>query len=172
MNKFATPQGKRYLEGLFFEKRRSADQDTAVYTLKDRDHNGYPSLYRLYMEANDPTEWRFAHEHLDGYEHWTMLCECEWFQPFLTRWRKELELKIRGAALLAIREEAANPESKSAFLANKLLLAGGWKDKEEADASKRGRGRPSKKDIMDEAKAQAEALQTLNDDLKRLESLN
>lgn len=156
----------RLLEGLFFEQTRHADKRNVVYTLKDQDHKGYKSLYRLYMEAEDLSEWHFAEAHLDGYEHWEMLTKCSWFQPYVERWRRELELKIRGRALMAVKEVAADPDNKNTYLANKLLLQGGWKDKDEDAATRRGR--PSKADIKKEAESQAEAAKQLQEDLERI----
>ena len=92
-----------------------------MYTLKDFDHNGYPSLYRLYMEIEDPTEFLFARKYLRGWEHWQMLCECTWFQPIVTRWRLELELSIKAKALSRLKQ-MADEEGKERLQANKALL--------------------------------------------------
>ena len=162
MSKFKTEGGIRYLKGLFFETSR--DKDTIVYTLKDQDHEGYPSLYRLFLEMEDPTEWRFSQEYLDGWSHWIQLQECNWFKPYVERWRTELELKLKGRALLEIQTTASNEDSKNHYNANKFLLEGGWKDKPES----RGRGRP-KKEAKEEVKATASRLKQ---DLERITKLN
>jgi len=164
-NAFRAPNGVRYLEGLFYEKNRMEARQGCHYTLKDRDHQGFESLYRLYMEMEDLTEWEFANTYLDGWEHWELLTKCTWFKPFAERWRKELELKIRGRALLQIRLEAAIEDAKTQYSANKLLLEAGWKDKE-TPAQKRGR--PSKEEIKKEADYQAESIQRLKTDSKRI----
>ena len=150
------------LQALFFETTKS-DRPHCKYTLKDYDSNGYQSLYRLYMEANDPTEYTFANQHMGGWEHWTRLCECTWFQPYVTRWRHELELRIRANALKNILS-LANAEGKDKLAANKLLL-GSWGDKTEA----RGRGRPSKAEIKKEAHRLAEIEQNLTSDFERIQ---
>ena len=162
-NKFRATNGARYLKGLFFETTNS-DKSTVVYTLKDEDHEGFPSLYRLYMEMEDPYEARFARTHLDGWEHWKMLCECTWFQPVVARWREELELMIRGRALVNV-QTIAESESKSALAANKILLEGGWKDK----AATNGRGRPKKPTDVKQEKVIAFATrQRLQEDAERI----
>lgn len=158
---FRASNGARYLEGLFYEKARTENKSSCVYTLKDQDHLGFPSLYRLYMECEDLTEWEFAQAHLDGWEHWQMLCACKWFAPLVERWRKELELKIRARALRAVKEEAL--DGRNAYYANKLLLEAGWKDKEE-----KARGRPSKEEIKKEAEKQAEVDKRLQEDMERV----
>lgn len=161
-NPFRIATGQRLLRGLFFETTM-ADKTGVVYTLKDRDHEGYPSLYRLYMEQDDPTEYTFATTHLDSWDHWTTLCECTWFKPYLSRWRKELEVRAKAKALLAIKALADNPDSKEHYQASKYLLNAGWKDK-----PGNGRGRPSKDDIKSEAKRQADDLRSLDDDFQRI----
>ena len=160
MNKFRTDNNIRYLKALFFETT-DADKSTVVYTLKDREHMGYPSLYQLYMETNDPTEYTFATQYLDGWEHWEMLSSCSWFKPYVERWRRELELKVRSEALLKIRESAK--EGKDSFAANKFLLEKGWtKDKPS------GRGRPKKEDIAKAADQIAQDRNRVEADFNRI----
>ncbi len=161
---FRSSSGNRYLEGLFYE-RTGADKSTVVYTLKDQDHLGYPSLYRLYMEANDPLEHAFATAHLDGWEHWTMLCECAWFKPLIERWRLELELRIRSEALVRLIADAKSG-SKSAHTSNRILVQRGW------DTKKNTKGRPSKADVKAEAKRIAINHQEQAEDLARITAVN
>lgn len=162
-NKFRASNNARLLKGLFFETTL-ADKSSVVYTLKDVDHEGFPSLYRLYMEIDDPTEWEVAQQLLDGWEHWEMLCGCTWFKPYVERWRKEVELRFKSKALHKIRVESKTG-SKESFSANKYLLEKGWEPKE---ASKNGRGRPSKDEIKKAATEIAEADKRLLGDFERL----
>jgi len=165
MNKFKNAAGAYLTLNLFYET--SQDKSQVLYTLKDRDHAGYPSLYRLYMDADDPTEYSFAITALDGWAHWERLTRAEWFQDYITRWRKELELRSRSAALVRIREVAAG-DGKEAFQANKYLLNGQWKDKPE----KRRVGAPSKQDIREAADRVFSTERTLQEDLERIKELN
>lgn len=164
MPSFRSSSGNRYLEGLFFE-RTGADKATVMFTLKDQDHLGFPSLYRLYMAEADLLEWRFATTHLEGWEHWTMLCACEWFKPLVERWRKELELKLRGEALVRIIADSKSG-SRSAATSNRLLIEGGWA------TEKNSKGRPSKADVKAEAKRLAQADQATEQDLQRVLGVN
>lgn len=161
--KFRNSTNGRYLKGLFYETTL-ADKSSVLYTLKDWDHEGYPSLYRLYMEMDDLTEFEFSRAHLDGWEHWEMLCNCEWFKPYVERWRKELTLKTQARALNALKAEAES-SSKNAFAANKLLLERGWVPKEDS----KGRGRPSKDEVRKAADDIAKHNSRLEEDTKRLE---
>lgn len=154
--------GMQLLQALFFETT-PADKTNVVYTLKTEDHLGYPSLYRLYMEADDPTEYTFAVQYLDGWSHWEKLCECSWFKDHVTQWRKELELRTRATSLKAIREIAAS-DPKQALLANKFLVSAGWKDAPE----KRRAGAPSKEDVRQEAHRIASTEKTINEDFDRI----
>ena len=154
---------QRLLKGLFYEMTLS-DKSSVVYTLKDVDHEGYPSLYRLYMETNDPTEWRFAQECLDGWEHWEMLCATTWFKPYVERWRRELELRMKSEALSRIMRESKTG-SKESFQANKYLLEKGWEPKD----SQHRRGRPSKDEIAKAAKEIATTDRRLEEDFERLQ---
>jgi len=153
---FKTPQGVFILGGLFFEQSPT-DKSNVIYTLKDNDHLGYPSLRRLYLEMGDPTEYFFALKHMDGWAHWERLCECEWFSQYLNRWRRELELCIRAKALIRIMALSENPNSKEAFGANKFLLAANWKPTARV-------GRPNKEDI----KEAAYDVRDVKDDVKRM----
>lgn len=161
MPQFKNNSGVYYTNALFWE--RTLDKSTAVYTLKENDHNGYPSLYKGYMDANDPTEYRFALQYLDGWQHWETLCDCSWFKPYLSRWRRELELRTRSEALLRVREVAANTTAKDSLTANRFLLQGGWK---EAPTTKRGA--PTKQQIKDAAHNIASTDKSLEDDFNRI----
>lgn len=153
----------RYTKSLFLEESYE-DKSNVLYTLKDSDHpSGYVSLYRKYLECNDPTEIDFARTYFESWEHWQMICSCSWFKPYITRWRHELELKIRADALNSVIQVARDPSHKSSYEANKYLLSGNWKDRTDGKV-----GRPSKEAI----KAQAEELfkdrSATQEDLKRI----
>lgn len=159
---FRVPTGQLLYKGLFFEQT-GADKSGVVYTLKSHDHEGFPSLYRLYMETDDLTEYVFATTHLDGWEHWKNLCSCTWFKPYVAKWREELDIRARGRALLSIRNLADDKTAKEAFQANKFLLNGEWREKKT-----HGRGRPSKEDIKTEASRQAHETRELNEEFARI----
>lgn len=167
-SEFRTSNRKRLLRGLFFETTPTSDKTNVLYSLKDEDHLGYRSLSRLYLEANDPTEYTFAVQYLESYDHWEMLCECSWFKPYLNRWRKELEMKIKSEALANIIREAKDQKSPSRFAANKYIIEKGWEPKDTPNK----KGRPSKDAIREAAYDIAETERRLQEDFDRLQRPN
>lgn len=165
-SKFKNNSGTHVLKAMFYELDHVAEEPYAQYTLKPYDHTvdgvTYPSLKKLYVELEDPTEYLFATTYLDGYEHWKKLTKTSWFKTHLTEWREELELRLRAKALLRIRK-TAEAGSKDSLTADKLLLSGAWKTEEE-----KTRGRPSKQKIKEEAERLFEAKTEFDDDFDRI----
>jgi hypothetical protein len=162
-SRFRSPNGgRRYLKGLFYEMVL-ADKSTVSYTLKEHDHEGYKSLYRLYMAERDPTEHRFATKYLEGWSHWLELCECTWFKPYIDAWRLELGIMIQSEALVNIFEEAIAPMGKNVFAANKYLIEKGWIPKDTNT-----KGRPSKEMVKSEAIRIAKEEDRVTADFERL----
>lgn len=162
LNRFTNSMGRNYLRALFYETTEG-DKSSVVYTLKRRDHLGYPSLYRLYMEACDPTEYRFAVSNLNGWSHWQELVNAPWFQVYLDEWRLELEIKLRSDALASILTLSRLESNPNAYHANKYLLDASWKPKE---AGKRGR--PTSAQVRAEIMSQAASKAEIEDDAKRM----
>jgi hypothetical protein len=163
VNPYRNASGARYYSGLFYE--RANPVESALYTIKDYDSEYmgrvYPSLYRLYLSERDVLEYTFANKYLDGWEHWTTLCDQQWFKPLATRWRHELELIIRSEALDRLRQDAAS-NSRSAAMSNRLLLERGW------SVEKNTKGRPSKAEIKKEANRLAQDRYDLQADAQRV----
>lgn len=135
-NPFKNSSGARYTRGLFYETTLE-DKSTVVYTLKDRDHKGYRSLKKLYLEEADTTEYTFSQKYLDGYDHWLLLVQSEWFKPFVTEWREELRVKKEQQYIRQL-EEIVAQGGKDRTSALKTLLERVRKPRE---ALKRGRPR-------------------------------
>ena len=156
-SKLLDNMGKPLTQSLFLEVGYS---DYAVYTLKDRDHeyNGkiYPSLKRLYVEFEDPTEYEFANEYLLGWNQWKRLCENKLIRKEIDTWREELELKLRARGI----REAVKAAEAGGFQAAKWLADRGW--------DTRGAGRPSKDEIEKEKRMQARISDEFGADVVRL----
>ena len=106
------------------------------------DRDNYLQYYKLYIEEDDPTEYSFVKKHIGTLEEWDSLCLTPWFKPIISQWRKEVELKIKSKALRALRLVACG-DTRDAFVANRYLLDGNWKETKK-------RGRPSKQEIEEE----------------------
>lgn len=156
MKNFRNKNNALLTQGLFWENCYT-DKDSAVYTLKDEDYKGCPSLYRLYIETGDLTEYEFATKHLDGWEHWLLLQKCTWFQPYLARWREELFVSIQSKELRRVQEHAKAGNITS----SKYLLERGWEPKNT-------KGRPTKDQIHKEATRQANLQTEFNEDYDRV----
>lgn len=129
--------GRPLTQSLFLELQYS---EYAVYTLKEDDYVYknvlYPSLKKLYLKEEDPTEYAFATKHLLGWQHWKRLCENKAIAKHIEEWREELELKLRCQAIRDMQNLCASESGN--YSAAKFLADRGWE--------KRGAGRPSKAD--------------------------
>jgi len=132
--------GKPLTISLFLEI--NYDRKYAVYTLKEDDYEFegklYPSIKKLYMAEEDPTEYEFATKHFLGWKHWKRLNDNKTLSPYFEEWREELEVKVRSQAIRDIMGMCAE-SAQGSFAAAKWLADRGW--------DKRGAGRPSKEDI-------------------------
>jgi len=144
-SKWKNEVGNFLVRGLFFETC-NGDFSRVQYTLKNYDHKGYPSLYRLYMEVGDPTEYRFANECLGGWQHWEEIKDAAFFKEYIELWRRELDIRLKSEAFIAIKNKAKAKEDKDAFAASKYLVESLEKLKGTHE-KKHGRGRPSKDEI-------------------------
>lgn len=160
--KFRDSRNRLYTKALFVELADSPEH--AIYTLshQDREREGlhYDSLYRLYMEMSDPTEYIFAQRYFDGWVHWQMIANVSWFKDEVSEWRKELEIKIRAEALLAIIDKSKSSD-RDALTAARYVLDGNWKHQNT-------KGRPTKQQINDAARDLAEDQNRLNEDFERI----
>jgi len=170
---FKNSNNQLYTKRLFFEMCPLVnDKSTCIYTLKDFDHsyNGetYISLYQRYLDLEDTLEFDFANQYFESYEHFKILCQCEWFKPHIYRWRNELRLKLRSRAVQAIKSVSTNPQDKNYFEANKLILNGNLDLQDGKKSKGPGRGRPSNDEIALAVKEIAKEDQSLADDHNRV----
>ncbi len=164
--RFKNEIGGYLLKPIFFEYDNSEHKYT-IYTTKNYDieWNGspVPSLRRLYVEMEDPTEYEFALEYLDSWAHWKKLTEASFFQEHLAEWREELEVRLRAKALNRIKIRATGAD-KDSFAADKILLSGGWKPQ----GDKARAGRPTKEKIKQEAERLFQEQSIYDDDFERV----
>jgi len=145
MSKFKNEQGVYLTKGLFYETF-PVNRDNLLYSLSTQDHpDGYPSIYRLYLETEDVTEFTFASLYFDGMVHWRKICSQDWFKPYLEAMRIDLHSKLKAKALEGIKEEAFSSDGKNRFAALKYLADKGYIEKETAKRV----GRPNKTALID-----------------------
>ena len=161
MPTYKNNSGAYYTKGLFLEVALEEDKRYALYTLKNEDYKGYPSIHRLYVEMDDPTEYNFALKYFDSWKHWKMIRSAPWFHEPYKEMKEELDVSLRARALNKIREAAEKTDGKDVMQANKYLLDRGWKDEDH-------RGRPSKEKIKHEADKLFKVKEEIDEDFNRL----
>jgi len=154
LSKYKDTIGRYRTQSLFYETNQSKERP--VFTLKPQDHKGLPSMKRLYLEQNDPTEYSFAIGVLGSLEAWIKLSNASWFSKYIDAWRDELELKLRSEAISKMRNLAEDGNKD----ATKWLAEKGWE--------KRAAGRPTKQQISDENRKKERVLSSIDDDAERL----
>ena len=149
MVNFRNSNGVHLTKALFYEK--ASVKTNVLYTLKDKDITidskaVFPSLYRLYMEMEDITEFNFAETYFENWEHWQLLCSLSWFSFRAERFRHDLELKLKSQALAHI-IAVSRSSNRDAYGASKYILEKGYEKKRASSV-----GRPSREQIHKEAK--------------------
>lgn len=159
--KMLDSMGRPLTQSLFLEI--GYNLDFAIYTLKDYDHtfkgHTYPSLKRLFLECEDPTEYAFANKYLLGWSHWKRLNDNSVLSGHFQEWRDELELKIRSQAVMDIMGQCAE-SSQGSFQAAKWLADRGW--------DKRAPGRPTKQEAEREKRMQDKIAEEWTADVVRM----
>lgn len=152
--------GRPITQSLFLEMGYTSN---AIYTFKDVDYTYkgkvYPSAKRLYLELGDPTEYEFATKYFLGWDHWQRICANKLVNEHITKWRDELEVKLRSQAVRMNIEAAKNGNYQAA----KWLADRGWLT--------RGAGRPSKAEVAKELKVAADIQNEYGADVIRLKAI-
>lgn len=163
-DKLKDTMGRPLTQSLFLEMGYNVPY--AVYTLNDEDKEYqeriYPSLKRLFLECEDPTEYVFAKTHLLGWGHWQRLNENKMLRPYFDEWRVELEVALRSDAIRSIMDLTVQDTAN--FQAAKWLADGNW--------NKRGAGRPSKAEVERETRIRTRIGEELDFDIDRMLGAN
>lgn len=117
---------------------------------RDNDSNLLKSIYQLYLEYNDPSEYSFAQGTFgqDGWTHWLKIRKCSFFKDIYEKMQAALRAKLEAEAIQAVRQVAQTVTGTQALQAAKWL--------HDAVQPKKGKGRPSKEQITLEAKKLAQ----------------
>lgn len=180
---FAPSNGWLPLRSLFLETIDPATQaifplrdsigPRPMYTLKTYDHTIPPesnfhrkddsnllkSIYLLYLDYSDPSEYHFALGAFGAWEHWRQLREAVFFKDTYKLMKDALDAKVKSEAAQAARQ-VAQEGGPQALQAAKWLHSLG--------ENKAKRGRPSKDEVEGELKREAEEARQLNEDITRL----
>src|SRR5690606_3779091 len=135
-NKLIDTMGRPLTQSLFLECGYNVQYAVFTFNDDDKEYEGriYPSLKKLYLESEDPTEYRFAKKYLLGWKHWRRLNDNAILRTHFDEWREELEVAMRSEAINSIIDMTTSDQGN--FQAAKWLADRGW--------DKRGAGRPSK----------------------------
>lgn len=159
--RFKCPKTGVFLtQALFYELQH--DHERAVYTLKEHDHTledgrVLPSLKRLYLECQDPTEYTFARKYFFSWQHWKRCLGNARIRSHVEEWREELEIMMMSQGVKGVIDEALD---KGNYQAAKWLAEKGWIDKKV--------GRPTKEKQERELKIATRAKAAHDADLGRI----
>ena len=147
----------------------------AVYTLRPTDWTNadgvvYPSLYRLYMEYSDPTEFQFARDNLESFQHWLAITEHPDLEPTIQKWRVELELKIKAQVLSGIMQLALDTSHSKSLEASKFLFTSVFDSLREGRRKSSAAIDVSKTDVIEKLTKSENS--TFKADFERLKSMN
>ncbi len=160
-SKLIDTMGRPLTQSLFLEIGYNVQY--AIFTLNDEDKEyegrNYPSLKKLYLESEDPTEYKFAKKYLLGWKHWRRLNDNAILRTHFDEWREELEVAMRSEAINSIIDMTTSDQGN--FQAAKWLADRGW--------DKRGAGRPSKAEIEREKRIEARIGDELGADIVRMQ---
>ena len=153
--------GRFRTQSLFVEHKH--EKYPAPFTLKDYDHNGGMSMYQLYMNASDPTEYTQAIALLGSWKHWQLLCNTEWFKPIVAGWRDELKVKFESDRFREMIDVTTTckgtPQGVSATK---------WLAERYSRVTSPKRGRPSKAEKAQNLRKDSEEDQLLKEEAARL----
>lgn len=120
-------------------------------------------MYRKYMEIADPTEYSQAIALLGSWRHWEVLTACEWFQPYVERWRSELATKFESDRYHEMKDVAEKSKGTSAG-----IRATAWLAERYSPTEKPKRGRPSEDEKKARLKEEADEDKQLKEEAERL----
>ena len=126
-----------------------------VYTLKEFDYQGYPSMYKIFISCD--TEYEAAIKLLGSYKHWKKLCKAVFFQEYIEEWREERKMMEEALAHTAIirSTEEGNVSAARSIMAKPATIA----------------GRPTNDIVQGEIKKAVAHHQELDSIVKRMENV-
>lgn len=163
-NKFKLARGGWMTKSLFAEFTVN-NGPPPVFSLRG-DAEGFPSLKNLFIELNDHTGVLLAEQYLGGWEHWEALMENQWFSDEVQRWKRQVLARMEREAVDVVKVIASDEGNKGQLAAARLLLD------ISAPKEPNKRGRPSKEEVSNQLKQEAEREKTLLEDAQRIGKLH
>ena len=162
-----TPLGHYRTESLFLEQWRPMETARPVYTLQREDREDprvpgsiLPSFQKRYIELGDPTGYKAAIDLLGSWQHWGKLAKTPWFKEHLNTWNEEVIAALHSRGLDTFVRQADKGDLKAA----EWLV--GYTPEGPRERTKRGR--PSKAEVLREARTQAERDKDMANDAARV----
>ena len=156
-------------QGRYRTKSLFKESQTPLYpyyfTLKEEDDGKIKSLKGVYLSCADITEYKFAKQVFNSFNHWEVLLKAAPFRAEVENWRKELNLRLRSEAIDNIRNIAAKANGQVALTASRYIL-----DLTEDPANKVGR--PKKDTTEEELRYRLRHTDEVNKDYERLKQNN
>jgi hypothetical protein len=154
-----TPNNRKPTQSLIYEFAKARKMEHyARFTIAKEDRvvgdSVYPSLYKIYMEMEDPAEFNFVMATIGDWAIWEQLCENKLFSKTIDQWRKELAQKLKSRAY----KEALGMVEAGKATYQILQMFAKPEDKNKAKV-----GRPKK-----EPEVKVEAPEDIAEDFKRL----
>lgn len=157
-SEYKDKQGRWHTQALFLECYKDIKEKKPMYTLRDKEYKGLPSIKEAYLSMEDPTGYRVATECLGGWEHWKRLTSLAWFKTHLAQWEEELEIKLKCKGIRKMME-LSEGDKAVAKDATKFIVNREWESK---------RGRPSKAEIERATKINSAVSNEVDSDFKLL----
>lgn len=148
---------------LFEEFTKEIQSEAPIYPpfSLTEERTGFVCFRTSFVELGDPTGYQWAMKYLGSWLHWQKLLKCKWFQEALEIALVEMNAKLKSESFAQIQaiSQSGTPQS---ITAARYLHDIATKGKGAA------RGRPSKEEMTGELKRRVDAVETEDEDLKRI----
>lgn len=163
---YKNQSGQYYTRQLFWEESIELSDSmkaiAPVFTLY-KNKPGLINFGQEYILSEDPTGYTVAQKLLGEYSHWTILMKSKWFKAAKTLWDDELDARLTARGFNKIQELLKDGPPAQQLAAAKYLA-----DKEYRKDKSASKGRPSKKEIDEKIREDADTQEQLSADFKRI----
>lgn len=109
-----------------------------------------PSLRKIYLSFDDPTEYEFAIETFGTWKQWMLITQNKKLMSYIQEWRDEAEVKYRSKALKSLVKTATNDGAKGTAAAKYIAEKGWLKRKAGAPSNEEREGQRKVTEKIDE----------------------